>query len=92
MGKYSREPVEPTKSAKARVDDLRAHYKTTYETAMVLKGMKLKKAIKYLEQVLDHKQCVPFRKYNRGTGRCAQAKVFKMTTGRWPSKSATYMS
>ena len=44
--KYSREPAEPTKSAKARVDDLRAHFKTTYSTAMALKGMKLKKAIK----------------------------------------------
>ena len=71
MGKYSKEPAEPTKSAKARVDDLRAHYKTTYETAMALKGMKLKRAIKYLDQVLEHKQCIPFRRYAGGIGRCA---------------------
>jgi len=48
MVKYSREPAEPTKSAKTKVNDLRAHFKNTFETANAVKGLKLKKAIKYI--------------------------------------------
>ena len=56
-------------AAKAKVDDLRAHYKNTYETAHAVKGMKIKKAIHYYENVLEHKQIIPFRKHNGGVGR-----------------------
>jgi large subunit ribosomal protein L17e len=55
MVKYSRQPAEPSKSAKCRVDDLRAHYKNSYETARALRGMNLLKAIKYIEDVIAHK-------------------------------------
>merc|ERR1719476_616098 len=36
-------------------------------------------------------QCVPFRRYNGGGGRCAQAKQFGWTQGRWPKKSAEFL-
>merc|ERR1711874_951088 len=36
-------------------------------------------------------QCVPFRRYNGGVGRCAQAKQFGWTQGRWPKKSAEFL-
>jgi large subunit ribosomal protein L17e len=49
--------------------------------------MKIHKAIRYLEQVLEHKQIIPFRKYTGGIGRSAQTKVHKHTEGRWPEKS-----
>ena len=49
--------------------------------------MKIKKAINYYEQVLEHNQIIPFRKYNGGVGRHAQAKAFKCVFGRWPEKS-----
>lgn len=65
MVKYSRKPAEPAKSkfflfisaiaASSRVDDLRAHFKNTFETARAVKGMKLTKAIRYMENVLEHK-------------------------------------
>jgi len=45
MVKYSRQPAEPTKSAKCRVSDLRAHYKNCYNVARFCKGMKIKAAI-----------------------------------------------
>ena len=32
--------------------------------------------------------CVPFHRYNGGVGRCAQAKQWGWTQGRWPRKSA----
>lgn len=51
------------------------------ETAAVLSGMKLSKAYTYLADVQEHKQCVPFRRFNGGVGRTAQAKAFKTTQG-----------
>lgn len=46
------------------------------------------KALQYLQDVQEHKQCVPFRRFNGGVGRTAQAKAFGVTQGRWPVKSA----
>jgi large subunit ribosomal protein L17e len=45
--------------------------------------MYLKKAQAYLEDVLEHKQAIPFRRYCGGTGRTAQANVFGVTKGAW---------
>ena len=74
-------------AAKSRISDLRAHYKNTYEVARATKGMKLKRAITYMDNVLEHKQVIPFRRYSGGVGRASQAKEFKHTQGRWPEKS-----
>jgi len=73
-------------AATCKVADLRAHYKNTYNTARAVKGMLIKKAIHYMENVLEHKQIIPFLKHY--AGRHAQCKVFKANTGRWPEKSA----
>ena len=60
--------------------------------AFTLKGMGLKEAKKYLNQVLDHKRCVPFYRFTGGVGRNSQAKEFKGTTqGRWPKKACEIM-
>jgi large subunit ribosomal protein L17e len=65
---------------------LRAHYKNCYNVAKAVKGLKLNKAIKYLEHCLDHTEIIPFNRY--GGARHAQVKVHKTTTlGRWPEKS-----
>lgn len=74
-------------AAKCRIGDLRAHYKNTYEVARATKGMKINRAIQYMENCLEHKQIIPFRRYTGGVGRHAQAKAFKHTQGRWPEKS-----
>ena len=44
-------------------------------------GMKLTKAYSFLGDVQEHKQCVPFRRFNGGVGRASQAKQFKATQG-----------
>jgi large subunit ribosomal protein L17e len=49
--------------------------------------MKLKDAQNYLGEVLEHKRCVPFTKYEGSTGRTGQAKEWGLTKGRWPEKS-----
>merc|ERR1719321_2487504 len=50
--------------------------------------MTLRAAQTYLQDVVEKKQCVPFRVYTGCIGRTAQAKAFKMSQGRWPVKSA----
>nr|GEU54491.1 60S ribosomal protein L17-2-like [Tanacetum cinerariifolium] len=92
MVKYSKEPENPTKSCKARGSDLRCHFKNTRETAHALRKMSLIKAKRYLEDVLVHKQAIPFTRFCRGVGRTAQAKNRHSNgQGRWPAKSAKFI-
>jgi large subunit ribosomal protein L17e len=49
--------------------------------------MTIKTAQKYLNQVLEHKRCIPFRRFKGATGRTGQAKEFGLVQGRWPEKS-----
>ncbi|KAL6082104.1 hypothetical protein STEG23_003733, partial [Scotinomys teguina] len=78
-------------ACKSRGSNLRVHFKNTRETAQAIKGMHIRKATKYLKDVTLKKQCVPFRRYNGGVGRCAQAKQWGWTQGRWPKKSAEFL-
>ncbi|KAF9117915.1 60S ribosomal protein L17, partial [Linnemannia schmuckeri] len=41
--------------------------------------------------VKEHKQAIPFRRFNGGIGRTAQAKPFGMTMARWPAKSCEFV-
>ncbi|XP_035297360.1 60S ribosomal protein L17-like [Cricetulus griseus] len=91
MVRYSLNPENPTKSCKSRDSNLRVHFKNTHETAQVIKGMHIQKATKYLKDVTLKKQCAPFRRYNGGVGRCAQAKQWGWTQGRWPKKNAEFL-
>merc|ERR1711879_299150 len=67
--------------------DLRVHFKNTYECGQAIKGTSLRSAQTYLEDVVEKKQCIPFRSFIGGIGRTAQSKAFKMSQGRWPVKS-----
>merc|ERR1712093_538719 len=93
MVKYAKEPANAAKSCKARGSDLRVHFKNTRETTQAIKGMTLKKAKGYLENVLEHKEAIPFRRFCGGVGRTAQAKNVKGNTGqaRWPKKSCRFV-
>lgn len=53
--------------------------------------MTLRRAQRFLKNVVDHKECVPFRRFNSGVGRCAQAKQWGTSIGRWPKKSADFL-
>ena len=88
---YSLHPENSTKSCKSRGSNLRGHFKNTRETAQAIKDMHIRKAAKYLKGVTLKKQCVPFRHYKGGVGRCAQAKQWGWTQGRWPRKSAEFL-
>ena len=66
-------------------------FQNTREAARTIQKMTLRRAVKFLKNVVDHKECVPFRRFNGGVGRCAQAKQWKATQGRWPKKSAEFL-
>jgi len=87
MVKYSSKPANDTKTAMCRVDDLRSHYKNIYNVARACRGMNVLKAIAYMENVLEHKAIVPFRRYTGGPGRKAMCKQFNHHNGRFPEKS-----
>merc|ERR1712153_183068 len=70
---YARKPSDEDTSCKAKGSDLRVHFKNTRETAMAIKNMSLEKAKKYLEDVMDKKRAIPFRRFCGGVGRNAQA-------------------
>lgn len=89
--KYSYTSQAEDKTAKASGAYLRVHFKNTSETANAIKGMKLVKALEYLEAVKDKKRCIPFRRFSGGVGRTAQATVFGVTQGRWPLKSVEFL-
>merc|ERR1712129_461734 len=89
--KYSREPENATRSCKASCSDLRVHFKNTCVSAAALKKMSLKRAKKYLENVLAKKEAIPFRFFNGCIGRSAQAKMTGATQCRWPTKSCQFL-
>ncbi|KAG9247826.1 ribosomal protein L17 [Calycina marina] len=79
------------KSAKSRGAYLRVSFKNTRETAQAINGWKLQRAVKFLENVQEHKEAVPMRRYAGGTGRAAQGKQFGVSRARWPVKSAEFL-
>ena len=44
-------------------------------------GLRFKKAVAYLNMVLEHRKCIPFRRYNGGVGRTSQAKEVGTSQG-----------
>ena len=89
--RYAKEPAKEPSSAKAHGRDLRVHFKTSRETAMAIRGMELSRAKKYLEDVIAHKDIVPFRRHRKGPGHHAQCKNHTWPVGRWPEKSCRFI-
>jgi len=67
----------------------RVHYKNTRETCAALKGLTLKRAQRFLEDVIAHKDIVPY--FRHGGKHKAQCKKHKSVSGRWPEKSCRFM-
>ena len=53
--------------------------------------MLLTKAEEYLKDVLEHKRCIPYSRYDHSIGRCSAAIQFGLTKGRYPEKSVRIM-
>ena len=59
-------------ACKARVSNKRVHFKHCREIGNAIQGMGLTAALKYLENVLEKKETIPFRVFTGGVGRHAQ--------------------
>ncbi|KAG7192291.1 60S ribosomal protein L17 [Scheffersomyces spartinae] len=91
MVRYAATSSNPAKSASARGSYLRVSFKNTRETAQAVSGWNVQKALVYLDQVLDHKRAIPFRRFAHSIGRTAQGKEFGVTKARWPAKSVNFI-
>jgi large subunit ribosomal protein L17e len=93
MVRYSKDPEDQTKMVKARVNQIPTHFKNMLATAAMIKNRDLKGAQKYLQDVIDKKQAVAFRKFRGGGGHGhnAQGKNLRTCTSGWPLKSAKYL-
>jgi large subunit ribosomal protein L17e len=72
--RYASNPTNEAKSAKSRGSFLRVSFKNTREAAQAVNGMKLDRAITFLENVKEKKEAVPMRRYAGSTGRTAQGR------------------
>lgn len=73
--RYAATELSSAKSARARGSYLRVSFKNTREASRVIQGWKLQRAIAFMENVQQHKEAVPMRRYAGGTGRAAQGKI-----------------
>ena len=83
-GKITKEDNQ--KLLKAWAGQERIHFKPMFETAKAIKGMNAKKALVYLQQVIDHQRAVPFFRYNEGITHHSQGHEWGCPSARWPEK------
>ena len=74
--------------AKAAGRDLRIKPKSAREICAVIKGMKVDQAKEFLENVINMRQSVPFRRHKKKLAHKKDLKQFKWYAGRYPQKAA----
>ncbi|CAL5973833.1 Ribosomal_protein L17 [Hexamita inflata] len=72
---------------KSRLDNAQVSYKKTYGVCRAITGMKVERALEYLDNVVAHQEIVPIFKFHGGASRHAQANSWGINSGRWPEKS-----
>ena len=72
MVRYGVTSIDSAKSARSRGSYLRVSFKNTREAAQAINGWKLERALQFLENVKEHKEAVPMRRYGGSTGRTPQ--------------------
>jgi large subunit ribosomal protein L17e len=77
-------------AAKAIGPYRRVHYKNVVNVLAAIKGMPAERAVSYLNNVLEHKEAIPFNQHKKGRGRNSQAKNLSTpgSVAAWP-KNAT---
>lgn len=83
---YNKEGNE-AKTARAMAKSLKISPKHCVEICNALRGMEVSKAKAYLEDVIDMKKAVPFKRHNKKVGHRKGLKGWP--SGRYPVKAAT---
>lgn len=82
---YSFDAFNPDKHARASIRELDISHKHAREIAVAIKGMNIDTANQYLEDVVEKRRAVPFRRYKEQVGHRSDPGVM---AGRYPKKAA----
>ena len=82
-------PEEEDKIAKASLREVSISPKAAVEICREIRGMMLEKAKKYLEEVVEKRRPVPFKRYVKHLGHRRELQGWKI--GRYPVKAAKYV-
>lgn len=85
---FEEEKYDAERLAKASGRDLRIKPKHAREICAVMKGMRVDEAKSFLEEVIQLKQSVPFRRHKKKQAHRKDLKQFKWYAGRYPRKAA----
>lgn len=93
--KYSVKGIDEVRTAKAMMWDAPISIKEAYEILKIIRGMKLKDAMKFLEKVINKEQAIPYVRYKLGIAhKRGLSKAFPKWAspiGRYPVKCAKYI-
>ena len=83
---YNNKDADEAKVARAMAKSLKVSPKHCVEICNALRGMEVSKAKAYLNDVIDMKKAVPFKRYNRDVGHRKGMKGW--AAGRYPVKAS----
>ncbi|HIP24929.1 MAG TPA: 50S ribosomal protein L22 [Archaeoglobus profundus] len=87
--KYSYQPADETKAAKAMGYEMPISFKHAVEICRELRGKKLEEAKKILEDVIALGKPIPFKRYKKKVAH--KSGLHKWYAGRYPQKAARYI-
>ena len=83
--KYAFQNFDSTRHVRASVREKDISHKHAREIALAIKGLSIEKARDYLQDIINKKRAVPFRRYKEQVGHRSDPGVM---SGRYPAKSA----
>jgi len=83
---FSNKNLDPAKTAIASGRDLRISYKHAVEICAYIRNLPLKKAKNILEEVIEKRRAIPFKRYKGKVGH--KRGLHKWYAGRYPVKAA----
>ncbi len=84
--RYSITELDPERTARASGRELRISHKSAREICRTIKGMKLGQAKRFLRNVIEKKQAVPFRRFTKKQAH--RHGIQKAFAGKYPVKAA----
>ena len=87
--RYSYQPADETKAAKAMGYEMPISFKHAVEICRELRGKKIEEAKKILEDVIALRRPIPFKKYKKKVAH--KSGLHKWYAGRYPQKAAKYI-
>ncbi len=87
--KYSYQPADETKAAKAMGYEMPISFKHAVEICRELKGKKIEEAKKILEDVIEMRKPIPFKRYKKKVAH--KRGLDRWYAGRYPQKAARFI-